>query len=271
MCCLSLVLLIFVSLLLIQVLVGLQEDQCVCNVVCVFNEIQDIFEQGIFDKLLDEGCVVVVIFDMIKVGLVIGGCCGYGLMLVKMFDGSWFNLVFVKFIGGSIGFQVGVQFLDVVLVFCNDCSLDNFVNGKFILGVDVGVVVGLVGCNVVVVIDGQLKVEIWFWLCVCGLFVGVVLDGVVLQIDDVVNLDVYGSNIILCMVFEGCVGELLLIDVVVFCDCLEEVIYLVCEKCGMVGVVFVLVLCFVVLVVVEWVVFVFVVGVIMVLLQVVLV
>ncbi|WP_313161237.1 lipid-binding SYLF domain-containing protein, partial [Stenotrophomonas sp.] len=128
---LSLVLLISASLLSTQALAGPQEDQRARNAVRVLNEIQDIPEQGIPDKLLDEGRAVVVIPDTIKAGLVIGGRRGHGLMSVKMPDGSWSNPVFVKLTGGSIGFQAGVQSSDVVLVFRNDRSLDNLVNGKF--------------------------------------------------------------------------------------------------------------------------------------------
>ncbi|MGE8248513.1 MAG: lipid-binding SYLF domain-containing protein, partial [Stenotrophomonas bentonitica] len=122
---LSLVLLITASLLSTQAMAGPQEDQRARNAVRVLNEIQGIPEQGIPDKLLDEGRAVVVIPDTIKAGLVIGGRRGHGLMSVKTPDGSWSNPVFVKLTGGSIGFQAGVQSSDVVLVFRNDRSLDN--------------------------------------------------------------------------------------------------------------------------------------------------
>lgn len=233
---LSLVLLISASLLLsTQAVAGPQEDQRARNAVRVLNEIQNIPEQGIPDKLLDEGRAIVVIPDTIKAGLVIGGRRGHGLMSVKNADGSWSNPVFVKLTGGSIGFQAGVQSSDVVLVFRNDRSLDNLVNGKFTLGADAGVAAGPVGRNAAAATDGQLKAEIWSWSRARGLFAGVALDGAVLQIDDAANLDAYGSNTTPRMVFEGRMGEPPSIDVVAFRDRLEEATYTAREKRGTAG------------------------------------
>jgi len=232
---LSLVLLISASLLSTQAMAGPQEDQRARNAVRVLNEIQGIPEQGIPDKLLDEGRAVVVIPDTIKAGLVIGGRRGHGLMSVKTPDGSWSNPVFVKLTGGSIGFQAGVQSSDVVLVFRNDRSLDNLVNGKFTLGADAGVAAGPVGRNAAAATDGQLKAEIWSWSRARGLFAGVALDGAVLQIDDAANLDAYGSNTTPRMVFEGRVGEPPSVDVVAFRDRLEEATYTAREKRGTAG------------------------------------
>lgn len=206
-------------------LAGPQEDQRARNAVRVLAEIQDIPEQGIPDKLLDEGRAVIVIPDTIKAGLVIGGRRGHGLMSVKTADGSWSNPVFIKLTGGSIGFQAGVQSSDVVLVFRNDRSLDNLVNGKFTLGADAGVAAGPVGRNAAAATDGQLKAEIWSWSRARGLFAGVALDGAVLQIDDAANLDAYGTSTTPRMIFEGRAAGAPSMDVVAFRDRLEEATY----------------------------------------------
>ena len=218
-------LLIAATLLSSQAMAGPQEDQRARNAVRVLAEIQGIPEQGIPDKLLDEGRAVIVIPDTIKAGLVIGGRRGHGLMSVRMPNGAWSNPVFIKLTGGSIGFQAGVQSSDVVLVFRNDRSLDNLVNGKFTLGADAGVAAGPVGRNAAAATDGQLKAEIWSWSRARGLFAGVALDGAVLQIDDAANLDAYGSNTTPRMIFEGRAAGAPSMDVVAFRDRLEEATY----------------------------------------------
>ncbi|WP_303637278.1 lipid-binding SYLF domain-containing protein [Stenotrophomonas tuberculopleuritidis] len=218
-------LLIAASLLSSQAMAGPQEDQRARNAVRVLAEIQEIPEQGIPDKLLDEGRAVIVIPDTIKAGLVIGGRRGHGLMSVRMPNGAWSNPVFIKLTGGSIGFQAGVQSSDVVLVFRNDRSLDNLVNGKFTLGADAGVAAGPVGRNAAAATDGQLKAEIWSWSRARGLFAGVALDGAILQIDDAANLDAYGSNTTPRMIFEGRAAGSPSMDVVAFRDRLEEATY----------------------------------------------
>lgn len=204
---------------------GPQEDQRSRNAIRVLAEIQNIPEQSIPDKLLDEARAVVVIPDTIKAGLVIGGRRGHGLMSVKTADGSWSSPVFIKLTGGSIGFQAGVQSSDVILVFRNDRSLDNIVNGKFTLGADAGVAAGPVGRSASAATDGQLKAEIWSWSRARGLFAGVALDGAVLQIDDAANLEAYGPGTTPRMIIEGRITEAPSQDVVNFRDRLEEASY----------------------------------------------
>ncbi|WP_024869668.1 lipid-binding SYLF domain-containing protein [Pseudoxanthomonas suwonensis] len=198
------------------------EDERARNAVRVLAEIQEIPEQAIPEKLLDEARAIVVIPDTIKAGLVLGGRRGHGLMSVKAADGTWSNPVFVTLTGGSIGFQAGVQSADVVLVFRNDRSLDNVVNGKFTLGADAGVAAGPVGRNAAAATDGQLKAEIWSWSRARGLFAGVSLDGAVLQIDRDAQARIYGPNTTPRMVFEGRAQGAPSDAVVSFRDQLEE-------------------------------------------------
>ncbi len=201
---------------------GPEEDERARNALRVLNEIQRIPEQSIPDKLLDEGRAIIVIPDTIKAGLVIGGRRGHGLLSVKTADGTWSNPVFIKLTGGSIGFQVGVQSSDVVLVFRNDRSLDSIVNGKFTLGADAAVAAGPVGRNAAAATDGQFKAEIWSWSRARGLFAGVALDGAVLQIDDKANLAAYGSNTTPRMILESRAQGAPSQAVVAFRDQLEE-------------------------------------------------
>jgi len=182
---------------------GPEEDARAREALRVLGEIQQIPEQSIPDKLLDEAKAIVVIPDTIKAGLVIGGRRGHGLMSVKAMDGTWSNPVFVTLTGGSIGFQAGVQSSDIVLVFRNDRSLDNVVNGKFTLGADASVAAGPVGRNAAAATDGQLKAEIWSWSRARGLFAGVALDGAALRIDNDAQAAVYGPSTTPRMVLEN--------------------------------------------------------------------
>ena len=201
---------------------GQPEDDRARNAVRVLAEIQKIPERSIPDKLLDEARAVVVIPDTIKAGLVIGGRRGHGLMSVKTADGSWSNPVFIKLTGGSIGFQAGVQSSDVILVFRNDRSLDNIINGKFTLGAYAGVAAGPVGRSAAAATDGQLKAEIWSWSRARGLFAGVALDGAVLSIDNGANRSAYGSSVTPRMVFEGRAPQAPSAAITGFRDALEE-------------------------------------------------
>jgi lipid-binding SYLF domain-containing protein len=214
--------LLAVSLAAGTAVAGPEEDARAGNALRVLNEVQAIPESAIPDKLLDEARAIVVIPDTLKVGLVLGGRRGHGLLSVKSADGTWSNPSFVKLTGGSIGFQAGVQSADVVLVFRNDRSLESIVNGKVTLGADAGVAAGPVGRNASAATDGQLKAEIWSWSRARGLFAGVALDGAVLQIDNEANQAVYGANTTPRMVLEGRAPQAPSSAVVAFRDQLEE-------------------------------------------------
>src|SRR5262245_52580536 len=80
--------------------------------------------------LLQDAQGIAIIPGMIKAGLVVGGRHGRGVMVVRDQDGAWANPIFVTLTGGSIGWQIGVQSTDVVLVFKTRNSLDRILKGK---------------------------------------------------------------------------------------------------------------------------------------------
>jgi lipid-binding SYLF domain-containing protein len=199
-----------------------EQDQRALEAVRVLNEVQRIPESAIPDKLFDEARAIVVVPDTLKVGLVLGGRRGHGVVSVKNPDGSWSSPSFVKLTGGSIGLQAGVQSADIVLVFRGERGLDSIVNGKITLGADAGVAAGPVGRNAATATDGQLKAEIWSWSRARGLFAGIALDGAVLSIDDAANQLVYGEGTTPRMIFEGRTRQQPDGRVVDFRDALEE-------------------------------------------------
>ena len=203
-------------------LAGQREDVRAGDAVRVVQQIQAIPEAAIPDRLLDEARAIVIVPDTIKAGFMLGGRRGLGLMAIKTPQGTWSNPVFVKLAGASFGLQAGVQSADVILVFRNDRSLDNIVNGKFTLGADAGVAAGPVGRNAAAATDGQLKAEIWSWSRARGLFAGVALDGAALSIDNGANRSTYGAGVTPRMVFEGRAPQAPSAAVTAFRDALEE-------------------------------------------------
>jgi lipid-binding SYLF domain-containing protein len=201
---------------------GVTEDERARNALRVLTDIQAIPESSIPDILFDEAKAIVVVPDTLKIGLVLGGRRGHGLVSVKTPEGTWSNPSFVKLTGASIGFQAGVQSSDVVLVFTSQRGLDSIVNGKITLGADASVAAGPVGRTTGLATDGQLKAEIWSWSRARGLFAGVALDGAVLSIDDAANQAVYGPGTTPRMIFEGRAGQRASDAVVSFRDQLEE-------------------------------------------------
>jgi len=133
-------------------------------------------------KLLHDAEAVVVIPNTIKAGLGIGGQVGHGVAVIKDKAGGWGDIRFITLGGASVGFQIGVQSTDVVLVFKNRKGLDRILDGKakLKLGADAAVAAGPVGRDAAVATDLLLKSEIFSYSRSKGLFAGVSLNGVVL-------------------------------------------------------------------------------------------
>ena len=160
--------------------------------------------------------------DVVKAGLVFGGRHGRGLVSVRTADGTWSNPSFIRITGGSVGWQVGVQSADVVLVFRTEQGVANLVNGKFTLGADASVAAGPVGRQAQAGTDEELKAEIFTYSRARGLFAGVAIDGSVLSIDHGANRDVYGAAITPRMLFENRLNAPAPAEIVGFRDQLEE-------------------------------------------------
>src|SRR5438132_742305 len=86
--------------------------------------------KGIPAGLMQDAKGVAIIPHVLKAGLVVGGRFGRGVVLVRQADGTWSNPVFVILAGGSVGWQVGIQSTDLVLVFKTSHSLDRILRGK---------------------------------------------------------------------------------------------------------------------------------------------
>lgn len=135
--------------------------------------------KGIPPTLMQEAQGVAIVPGLVKAGFVVGGRFGRGVILLREADGSWSNPVFITMTGGSIGWQIGVQSTDVVLIFKNRASLDRIIQGKnkLTLGADAAVAAGPLGRQMEAGTDGQLKAEIYSYSRSRGLFAGVSFEG----------------------------------------------------------------------------------------------
>jgi lipid-binding SYLF domain-containing protein len=168
-----------------------RQDGVVRTATSVINEIMAIPASRIPQSLLGSAQGVAIIPSVVKVGLIGGVRHGRGVLVVRDEQGGWVAPQFITLTGGSIGWQIGVQSTDVVLVFKTQKSVANLSRGKFTIGVDAAAAAGPVGRNAAAATDAQLKAEILSYSRSRGLFVGVSLDGSSLQIDQAANAAFY--------------------------------------------------------------------------------
>ncbi|GAB4231856.1 MAG: hypothetical protein OHK0028_07060 [Deltaproteobacteria bacterium] len=164
------------------------------SAVEVLSKIMEIPESAIPPALLADAHGIALIPGVIKVGFVVGGQFGRGVLVVRGKDGAWSNPVFISLKSGSVGWQIGAESTDFVLVFKTPRSIEGIMKGQYTLGADAGVAAGPVGRTAKASTDIELKAEIYSWSRSRGLFAGVSLEGSSLQVDDKANAAYYGKE-----------------------------------------------------------------------------
>ncbi|WP_316844136.1 lipid-binding SYLF domain-containing protein [Pedobacter psychrodurus] len=138
---------------------------------------------------------IIVVPKLINAGFVVGGKRGRGIAMIKKADGSWSNPVFVTITGGSFGLQIGVQSVELVLVFKHSTSLTDIKKSSFTLGGDLSVAAGPVGRSSSANTDYKLDAEVYSYSRSKGLFAGLSLNGASLDVDAAANKAFYGKEI----------------------------------------------------------------------------
>jgi lipid-binding SYLF domain-containing protein len=135
--------------------------------------------KGIPPALFKETQGVAIFPGVLKAGFLVGGRFGHGVLLVREKDDSWGPPTFLRIRGGSVGFQIGAQSTDLILLFKTKESVERILKGrrKVTLGADLAVAAGPVGRQAEAATDAQLKAEIYSYSRSRGLFAGMALEG----------------------------------------------------------------------------------------------
>jgi len=174
------------------------------DTIRVLQDMMQESDKSIPQRLLAESAGIAIIPDVIKAAYIVGGRHGSGVVCVRKKDGTWSNPAFIGITGGSIGWQIGVESADIILVFRTHRSIENFARGKFTLGADAGVSAGPVGRSAEASTDVELKAEILSYSRSRGLYAGLSVQGASLYVDAKANQNFYGlKGIAPQTIFEG--------------------------------------------------------------------
>jgi lipid-binding SYLF domain-containing protein len=153
---------------------------------------------GIPQELLDKAECAIVFPSVKKVALGIGGSYGRGAISCRegdSFDGPWSAPAMFALEGASIGFQLGGQATDFVLLVMNDRGANSVLGSKVKLGADASAAAGPKGRNAGAATDIVMQAEILTYSRARGLFAGVSLEGSTLRSDGDANQRLYGRRI----------------------------------------------------------------------------
>jgi lipid-binding SYLF domain-containing protein len=167
------------------------------NCGTVLKEILDI-PDDIPQDLIDKAECIIVFPSVLKAAFIVGGSYGRGAMTCRTgehFTGPWGAPTMMALEGGSVGFQLGGQATDFVLLVMNPRGAKAILNNKVKLGADASAAAGPKGRDAEAATDVTLRAEVLSYSRARGLFAGISLEGSSLRPDNGGNEKLYGKKV----------------------------------------------------------------------------
>ena len=172
------------------------EEKRVTESMAVLETLVRAPDQGIPEHILTRAEAIVVIPSLVKGGFIVGAQHGRGIMSVRNREtNTWSAPGFVALTGGSIGWQIGVQATDLVLLVMNRDGVKDLLDTEFKVGANASVAAGPVGRTGEASTDASLSAQILAYSRTRGLFAGLALEGASLRIDRDANEKFYGKAV----------------------------------------------------------------------------
>ncbi|WP_420403072.1 lipid-binding SYLF domain-containing protein [Nisaea sp.] len=130
---------------------------------------------------------VLIIPQLVKAGLVLGGEYGEGVLVARTGPGDWSDPAFYSLAAGSIGFQIGVEAKQILLVVMTEKGLNSLMSDQLKFGADASVAAGTVGGGVGASSAGSLGADFIAFAKSKGLFGGGALDGAIIKTQPELN------------------------------------------------------------------------------------
>ena len=149
-------------------------------------------------ELLEKAECVIVFPSVRKLALGVGASYGRGAMVCRKgekFNGAWGAPAMYALEGGSVGFQIGGEATDLILLVMNDRGMESILSSKVKLGADASIAGGPKGRDASADTDAWMRAEILSYSRSRGLFAGISLEGSTLRPDDEASEQVYGRAI----------------------------------------------------------------------------
>jgi lipid-binding SYLF domain-containing protein len=160
----------------------------------VLNEIQSAPDSGIPSEILGSSECVAVVPSMLKGGFIVGAKYGRGLASCRTAKG-WSSPAFFTVAGGSVGFQIGGQAVDLVMLIMNKDGMKHLLSSQFALGADASVAAGPVGRHAEGNTDWKMRAQVLTYSRARGVFAGVSLNGAVVKQDKDSTREFYGHMV----------------------------------------------------------------------------
>jgi SH3 domain-containing YSC84-like protein 1 len=142
----------------------------------IIQQIMNAPDSGIPDNIFSSAKCIAVVPSMLHAGFAIGGSYGKGVASCRT-DKGWSAPAFFTVRGGSFGFQIGGEAIDLIMVVMNDEGMKNLLSSKFELGASASAAAGPVGRHASGDTDWQMRAQILTYSRARGVFAGLDIKG----------------------------------------------------------------------------------------------
>lgn len=170
------------------------EPKNLVNAERVIKEFTAAKKERIPPELLKNANGIVVIPGASKNNFMVSGGSAGGVLLVHETDGKWSNPVFITLSGGTLGWQMVGEPMDIILVLKNTERIDDIIKGKFTMDTRVAVVPGPLGRSMKAATKEERNAEINSYIRSHGKFADVSVAATTVQIDAASNDLFYGKQ-----------------------------------------------------------------------------
>jgi len=168
----------------------------------VMDEIMATPDKGIPQDILSSAKCVAVVPSMVKGGFIVGADYGKGVATCRTESGWSAPAPFVVG-GGSLGFQIGGEAVDVVMLVMNEKGMDALLSSKFKVGADASAAAGPVGRQGEASTDWKMKAEVLTYSRARGVFAGVDISGAKISQDKDETRVLYGKMVPFATILNG--------------------------------------------------------------------
>ena len=173
------------------------------NATQVLNSIMNASKMGIPNAVMNGAKCVAVVPSLLKGGFIFGAKHGHGVVTCRLPNNRWSPPAFFTMTGGNWGAQIGVEGVDLVMMFMTERGARHLLDAKFQIGGDVSAAAGPVGRSASAETDWKANTQILTYSRAKGVFAGATVGGSYIQPDQDSNTAFYDRPVTVQEILTG--------------------------------------------------------------------
>src|SRR5438105_4249417 len=147
------------------------------NATAVLKSIMNAPEKGIPEEVISGAKCIAVVPHLLKGGFIFGAKRGRGLVTCRLPNGGWSAPAFMTITGGDWGAQIGIEGIDLVMMFMTEQGARHLMEAKFQIGGEVSAAAGPIGRHASAGTDWKADTQILTYSRAKGVFAGATIGG----------------------------------------------------------------------------------------------